>query len=315
PSPARAGGEGTPPRRAAQLRRPVRMTALFLTPERRFLALAGPGALFIVVMLLLPMLCIVVFSFWRTESYELFADWNLNNYRTALGEPAYRIFLTRSLIMAVAVSLACLLYAWPVAYFIAKHGGRYRLLLVLALAAPFFTGVILRITALQGLLGPIGLVNMALVELGLPPVDALMYTPFAAAIGLVYLFVPFMVTAIYLSLLNFDFELLEVAKINGARPWRAFLEITWPLNWLGTAVGLVLVFVPCIASAVTQRFLGGPQATSFGMSLAQQFGETGTWALGSAMGVILFITSLLAILLVWKTVNLRRGGFTGVGGT
>ncbi|MFM9843734.1 MAG: ABC transporter permease [Dongiaceae bacterium] len=281
-------------------------------PQWRFAFLAGPGSLFIVVALLLPLLSIVVFSFWRTESYELFADWNLDNYRLLLGEAAYRTFFLRSLITSVLVSLACLVIAWPIAYFIARYGGRYRLLLVLLLAAPFFTGIILRVTGLQALFGPIGLINMALAEFGIGPIGAIMYTQFAAGVGLVYLYVPFMVTAIYLSLVNFNFELLEVAKINGARPWRAFIEITWPLNWIGTAIGLVLVFIPCLASAVTQRFLGGPQATSFGMSLAQQFGETGTWALGSAMGVFLFFASLVVILAMRRTIDLKRSGFTGV---
>lgn len=279
--------------------------------DYRFALLVGPGFLFIVVALLLPLLAIVVFSFWRTESYELYADWNLDNYRTLLAEPAYRTFLLRSLLGALAVSLVCLIYAWPVAYFIARYGGRYRLLLVLMLAAPFFTGVILRITALQGLFGPVGFINMALSEIGMGPVNALMYTQLAAAVGHVYLFIPFMVTAIYLSLVNFNFELLDVAEINGARPWRAFLEITWPLNWIGTAIGVVLVFIPCLASAVTPRFLGGPNATSFGMSLSLQFGETGTWALGSAMGVVLFAVSVLVILAMRFTIDLRRSGFTG----
>jgi ABC-type spermidine/putrescine transport system permease subunit I len=281
-------------------------------PGARYLALVGPGVLFIIFALLLPLLSILVFSFWRTESYELYADWNLQNYRVLLTEPAYRTFLLRSLTGAVVVSLVCMVYAWPVAYFIARWGGRYRLLLVLMLAAPFFTGVILRITGLQGLLGPIGLINSALMDIGLPPVRALMYTPLAAMIGHVYLFIPFMVTAVYLSLVNFDLQLLETAKINGARPWRAFIEVTWPLNWIGTAIGLVLVFVPCLASALTPRFLGGPNATSFGMSLAQQFGETGTWALGSAMGVILFIFSFLVILAMRWTIHLKRSGFTGI---
>jgi ABC-type spermidine/putrescine transport system permease subunit I len=280
-------------------------------PQTRFALLVGPGAIFILIGLLLPLLSIVVFSFWRTESYELYADWNLNNYRALLGEPAYRVFFLRSLITAVLVSLTCLVIGWPVAYFIAKHGGRYRLLLVLLLAAPFFTGVILRITALQGLFGPIGVINMGLSMIGMEPVGVLMYTQFAAGLGLVYLFLPFIVTAIYLSLVNFHFELLEVAKINGARPWRAFIEITWPLNWIGTVIGLVLVFIPCLASAVTQRFLGGTQATSFGMSLSLQFGETGTWALGSAMGVFLFLASLVAILIAGRSINLKRSGFTG----
>lgn len=277
------------------------------------LLLAGPGILFILVTLMLPLLAIFMFSFWRTESYELYADWNLDNYRVLFTEPAYRTFLLRSLLGAVVTSLLCLLYAWPVAYFIARHGGRYRLLLVLLLAAPFFTGVILRIAALQGIFGPGGLINMALGIFGLSPITALMYTPIAATIGHVYLFVPFMVTAIYLSLVNFNFDLLETAKVNGAGPWRAFIEVTWPLNWIGTAIGLALVFIPCLASAVTPRFLGGPSATSFGMSLGQQFGETGTWALGSAMAVVLFIFSFFVLALMGFTINLKRSGFTGMG--
>ncbi len=107
--------------------------------------------------------------------------------------------------------------------------------------------------------------------------------------------------------------MLETAKINGAGPVRAFIEVTWPLNWIGTAIGLALVFIPCLASAVTPRFLGGPNATSFGMSLGQQFGETGTWALGSAMGVILFAVSLTVIAVTGLTINLKRSGFTGMG--
>src|SRR4029450_8061675 len=81
-----------------------RRAGLTHRPQFRFACLAGPGAVFIVVALLLPLLSIVVFSFWRTESYELYADWNLDNYRALLGEPAYRTFFLRSLAPATAVS-------------------------------------------------------------------------------------------------------------------------------------------------------------------------------------------------------------------
>ncbi|MFO0991281.1 MAG: ABC transporter permease [Hyphomicrobiales bacterium] len=275
-----------------------------------FYLLVGPGVVFLVITLLLPLCAVVVFSFWRTESYELYRDWNLENYRVLFTESAYRTFLFRSFIGALVTSIICLLFAWPVAYYIARHGGRYRLLLVLMLAAPFFTGVILRIAALQGILGPGGVVNMALGMFGYQPIGALMYTPTAAALGHVYLFIPFMVTAIYLSLVNFDFALLETAKVNGASPWRAFIEVTWPLNWVGTAIGTILVFIPCLASAVTPRFLGGPNSTSIGMSLAQQFGETGTWALGSAMSVVLFAVSFLVTVAMGLTIRPKRSGLT-----
>jgi ABC-type spermidine/putrescine transport system permease subunit I len=277
----------------------------------RFAILTLPGALFLFFFLILPLISILIFSFWRTESYELIADWNIENYKTILGQKTYLTFIWRSLVMAVSVSLACLVYAYPVAYFVAKRGGRYRLILVLLTAAPFFTGIILRVTAMQQILGPIGLVNMALQSFGFEPIRVLMYSNVASAIGLAYLWIPFMVLAIYLSLLNFNFDLLEVAYVNGAKPWRAFLEITWPLNWIGTAIGIILVFIPTFAAFVTPRFLGGVNGALYGNILEHQFGATGTWALGSAMGVVLFIICLIFITIIWRTINLQRSGFTG----
>jgi len=281
------------------------------SPGFRFAILTLPGALFLFFFFILPLISILVFSFWRTESYELIADWNLENYKTILGQKTYLTFIWRSLVMAVSVSLVCLIYAYPVAYFVAKRGGRYRLILVLLTAAPFFTGIILRVTAMQQILGPIGLLNMALQAFGFEPIRVLMYSNVASAIGLAYLWIPFMVLAIYLSLLNFNFDLLEVAYVNGAKPWRAFVEITWPLNWIGTAIGIVLVFIPTFAAFVTPRFLGGVNGALYGNILEHQFGATGTWALGSAMGVVLFIICLIFITIIWRTINLQRSGYTG----
>lgn len=277
----------------------------------RFWLLVLPGISLLTVFLVVPLVSIVIFSFWRTESYELIREWNIDNYRTLLSDWVYLTFLVKSLVMATVVSLAALAYAWPVAFFIARYGGRYRLILLLLTAAPFLTGEILRVTALQQILGPIGLINMALQTFGFAPIDALMYTNTASAIGLVYLWIPFMVLAIYLSLLNFDFDLIDVAKVNGAGPLRAFFEVVWPLNRSGTMVGLVLVFIPTLGSSVTSQFLGGPDGALFGNILAHQFGATGTWAFGSAMGVVLFGISILVILIAWRLVgDLRRSGIT-----
>ena len=237
-------------------------------------------ALFILFFMVLPLITIVVYSFWRTESYTMIPDWNIENYTTVLTQKTYLTFIGRSLLMSVSVSFVCLLYSWPVAYFIAKYGGAYRLILVLLTAAPFFTRHHPPGDRHAADFRPIGVVNMFLTQVGLQPVEALMYTNFATAIGLVYLWIPFMVLAIYLSLLNFDFQLLEAAMVNGAGPWRSFWEITWPLNWIGTAIGLILVFIPTFAAAITPRFLGGVNGAMYGNILEHQFGATGTWALG-----------------------------------
>lgn len=275
------------------------------------LALSLPGALFIIFFLFLPLATIVVYSFWRTESYTMIADWNLDNYLTILTTKTYLTFLVRSLVMSITVSFISLVYSWPVAYYIAKYGGRYRLILTMLTAAPFFTGILLRVTAMQQILGPIGVVNMFLSNIGLKPLQFLMYSHYATGLGLIYLWIPFMVLAIYLSLLTFDFKLLDAAMINGASPLRAFWEVTLPLNWIGTCIGLALVFIPTFAATITPKFLGGVNGALYGNILAHQFGSTGTWALGSAMGVLMFTISSLFVFLVFKTVNLNRSGYTG----
>ena len=86
-----------------------------MSPTARLLLLALPGALFVLVFLILPLLSVVVFSFWRTESYVMIPEWNLSNYALILGESTYLTFLGRSVLMAAVVSLICLTYAWPCA--------------------------------------------------------------------------------------------------------------------------------------------------------------------------------------------------------
>jgi ABC-type spermidine/putrescine transport system permease subunit I len=273
----------------------------------------GIPTIFLLALFVVPLLSMVVLSVWRTENYHIIADVNLNNYHVLATGGAYVTFLIRSLVMATAVSLICTLIAWPVAYAIILYGGRYRLLLTLAFAVPFLTGEVLRVIALQGLLGPLGLVNGVLMALGSAPLRAIMYTNVASAIGLVYLYLPIVVTVIYLSLLNFDQRLIDAAKIFGASPVRAFFEVTWPLNLFGTLIGFALCFIPCLSATLAPRFLGGPNGTLYGMAMAQQFGESGTWALGAAMGVVLFAVSVLLVVLVGLMIDLRRTGFTGFG--
>lgn len=275
--------------------------------------LLGVPALFLVALFVLPLLAMVVLSFWRTENYHIVQDWNLGNYWTLATGGAYVTFLIRSLVMALAVSAISILIAWPVSYAIILYGGRYRLLFTLAFAVPFLTGEVLRVIALQGLLGPLGLINGVLMAMGAAPLRFIMYTNVASAIGLVYLYLPIVVTVIYLSLLNFDPRLIDAAKIFGASPLRAFIEVTWPLNLFGTLIGFALCFIPCLSATLAPRFLGGPNGTLYGMAMAQQFGESGTWALGAAMGVVLFLVSVAVIVAIGMRIDLRRTGFTGFG--
>ena len=275
--------------------------------------LLGMPVAFLAVLFVLPLMSMGVLSIWRTENYHIIRDFNLQNYAVLATDGAYISFLIRSLVMAVSVSLVSTAVAWPVSYAILLYGGRYRLLLTLGFAVPFLTGEVLRVIALQGLLGPLGLINGVLVHLGAAPLRFIMYTNVASGIGLVYLYLPVVVTVVYLSLLNFDQRLIDAATIFGASPARAFLEVTWPLNLFGTLIGFALCFIPCLSATLAPRFLGGPDGTLYGVAMAQQFGESGTWALGAAMGVVLFMVSVVVVVAALRTLDLRRTGFTGLG--
>jgi ABC-type spermidine/putrescine transport system permease subunit I len=282
-------------------------------PSRRQIALMmqAPAVTLIGLFFILPILSIIVLAFWRTESYQIIPDFTLSNFHAVLFEGAYLTFFLRSFVTAVAVSTVSVMLAWPIAYFVVRISGRWALLLGMLFALPFFTGEVIRLIALQGMLGPAGLINSMMMAMGLPPIRALIFTPVASAIGIFYLYLPTAVTALCLSLVNFDFRLADAARIFGAGPIRTFIEVTWPLNLIGTVVGFILCFVPALSSTLAPRFLGGPNGTLFGMSLAQQFGDTGTWSLGAAMGVFLFAATLLMVFVLGRAINPRRSGFSG----
>lgn len=269
-------------------------------------------SIFLLLFFVLPLIALVILSFWQTENYKIVREWTALNYVTLATEPAYLVFFIRSLVMAVCVSVFLVIVSWPIAFFIVHYGGRYRLILSLLLAVPFLSGEVLRLIALQGMLGPAGLVNGLLLKLGAAPLRFIMYSNTASFIALCYLYLPMVVTTIYLSLLNFDFRLASAASACGANRFRVFWEIVWPLNLSGTIVGFMLCFIPTLSASLAPRFLGGPNGTLYGMSMAQQFGESGTWALGAAMGVVLVLFSVATLAFLSMGVNLNRTGFTGL---
>jgi spermidine/putrescine transport system permease protein len=268
---------------------------------------------FLALFFILPQIALVILSFWQSQNYKIIREWTTENYVTLATEPAYFVFFTRSLVLAVTVSIFLVIVSWPIAFFIVRYGGRYKLIFSLLLAVPFLSGEVLRLIALQGMLGPTGIINGVLLRLGAAPLRFIMYSNTATFIALVYLYLPMVVTTIYLSLLNFDFRLSSAASACGANRIRVFSEIVWPLNLSGTIVGFLLCFIPTLSASLAPRFLGGPSGTLYGMSIAQQFGESGTWALGAAMGVVLFAFSLVVLGLLSLGINLRRTGFTGLG--
>ena len=221
---------------------------------------------------------------------------NLANYRLLFSDGLYVKAYLSSIKIAAIATFITLLLGYPMAYAIAR--ARRRNLLLVLVMLPFWTSFLIRIYAWMGLLRPTGIINSALQGLGL--IDeplALLNTPFAVYLGIVYAYLPFMVLPLYARLEKLDPALLEAAADLGAKPWRAFLSVTLPLSKPGILAGCLLVFIPAVGEFVIPELLGGPNTLMIGKVLWSEFFSNRDWPLASALTVLLLILLVAPVML------------------
>lgn len=246
------------------------------------------------------MAIIVLLSFGRTtnDGHPVFAT-STANYRAIWNEVYLELFL-RSLTYAVATVVISALIAYPVAYVIALHGGRYKNALIAAIVVPFFASYLVRMYAWKALLSDDGLVNGGLRHTGLSDGVTFLNTPWAVIGGLVYGFVVFMILPVYASLERLDTALIEAGKDLYHGPVRTFFFVTLPATRAGLYGGVLLVFLPALGDFVSAQLLGGANTYMMGNLVQQQFAEGQNWPLGSALTV-----GMMAALTVLMVVYLR----------
>ncbi len=198
----------------------------------------------------------------------------------------------------------CLLVGYPLAYFIVMYGGRWRNLLLFLVILPSWTSYLIRLYAMRTLIGNGGLINSALLSLGLisSPVEIL-YTPFAVLLALVYGWLPLMVLPIYASLVGLNPSLLEASLDLGATQFRRFLTVTLPLTRGGVLAGIILVLIPSIGAWLVVRLMGGAGIMLAGNLVVLHFIEAAKIPAGATIGVV-----LTAIVLVILYICLKLGG-------
>ena len=252
------------------------------------LLLALPTA-WMVTFFVSSMVIVVLLSFGTTTSdgFPVFGT-TLDNYR-ALWDEVYLQLFIRSVLYALATVIISVLIAYPVAYAIAIHGGRYKNALIAAIVVPFFASYLIRMYAWKALLSDDGLVNSAIRKAGLGDGISLLNTPVAVVGGLVYGFVVFMILPIYASLERMDVSLIEAGKDLYHSPLRTFLTVTLPATRAGLYGGMLLVFLPALGDFVSAQLLGGSSTFMIGNLIQQQFVEGQNWPLGSAMTVAMMV--------------------------
>jgi len=248
-----------------------------------------------------PLAIILAYSFLTRGTWGgITRPWSVESYQR-LADPVYLGILWRSLWIAGAATVLCLLLGFPLALFISRAGNRKNLYLSLVIL-PFWTSFLVRTYAWMFLLRDTGLINTVLQKLGLihNPLP-LLYNDGAVILGLVYGYLPFMVLPLYATLERLDRNLLEAAADLGAKPWVALTRIVIPLSAPGIRAGAILVFIPCLGAYLTPDLLGGGKTVMMGNLIQNQFTTARDWPFGSAVSL-----TLMAIVLILLLVFVRR---------
>lgn len=275
-------------------------------------AVVGTPYAWLIVFLLLPFLIVLRISVSQTELaqppyspiLDLSAGWqgvkdffsalSLANFKLLFGDWLYVSSYLRSLAFAAISTLILLVIGIPIAYGMARSPRWAHPILVMAVILPFWTAFLIRIYAWINILQRDGILNDALLSLGMisAPVTWLA-TDTAIMIGIVYSYLPFMVLPLYAAFEKMDETLLEAAADLGCPRWKAFWLVTLPLASSGVVAGSLLCFIPIVGEFVIPDLLGGSQSLFIGQTLWTEFFANKDWPVASALATV-----LLAILLV-----------------
>lgn len=265
---------------------------------------ALPVVLFLAVFFLVPLASNVMRSITMGEAETAGA---LVYYQKLLTDSYYLGILLETLKVAFVTTLLCLLFGYPVAYFMVRHAGRWNAVIVFFLIAPLLTSIIMRTFGWTVLFARRGLFNTWLMDLGFitRPLD-LLNQPAMVYIGLVHVLAPFMILSITAVLQGVDRRLEESARILGAGRVSSFMRITLPLSLDGIATGCILVFVLTNGSFLTMLLLGGGKVKTLSLLIYQQFNLTRDVGFAAAMGNVLLVFALIGLFLQARYVQ-RKG--------
>ncbi|HUH40939.1 MAG TPA: ABC transporter permease subunit, partial [Castellaniella sp.] len=221
---------------------------------------------------------------------------HLRGYALLFTDSLYLATYLNSVKMALVTTICCALIGYPMAYQIARSRPATRNLLLLAVIMPFWTSLLLRVYAWVGILRSDGLLNGLLMGLGIIDAPLEIYrTDLAVYIGLVYAYLPFFILPLYANLVKLDQRLLEAAYDLGARPWRAFLQITLPLSMPGVIAGAMLVFIPSLGEYVLPELLGGADTLMMGRVMWTEFFNNADWPMAAAVTCIMVLLLLVPL--------------------
>lgn len=274
---------------------------------KRFSQLAVPYIVWAVLMLVMPMALIAIYSFTQQGNSIISFTLTLEHYAKFFTDPDFLLILWRSIFIAIKTTVICLLFGYPVAYFISGNSERMQNILIICITLPTWINMLVRTYAWIGLLSEGGLIQRIFSLFGYSGSE-LLYTEGAVLLGMVYNFLPFMILQINTSLCKMDHSLLDASADLGANPVQAFWRVTFPLSLPGVINGITLVFLPAVSSFYIPKLLGGGKYFLIGNMIENQFITVGEWNFGSAISMIMAVIMMLLMMTVRKVEIRNQGG-------
>jgi putative spermidine/putrescine transport system permease protein len=261
--------------------------------------LLAPAGLFLVLVFALPLGQVLVLSVTDPAT-------SLANYQRVLGSPLYLRVMATTFKTSLIVTLACLVLGYPLAYVMARRGGRFAGVLLAVIGMSFWTSFLVRTYAWMVILGNRGPVAALYGALGLGPAPQLLFTTFSSTLGMTHILLPYMVMALYGVMRRIEPDHLRAAASLGAPPLASFRHVFLPLSLPGVVNGSLLVFTLCLGFYVTPVLLGSPRDMMISQLIAQQVEELLAWGFASALAVVLLAATVAVMIIYNRVAGLDR---------
>ncbi|WP_254766072.1 ABC transporter permease [Salinilacihabitans rarus] len=288
------------------------------SPGGRLGVTVGPGGTWIVLLLLAPLTFMVVVSFLEVSSqtYQILAEPTLDNYRALFAGqgPIWQTPFFKALWLSYAIAtvstLLCLVLAFPLAYLLARRGGRVFKVVIFLVLLPFFTMYLVRAYSWVLMFGPGGVINSTLLTIGLvdEPLELFNYGILATVVGLTHAYFPYMLLTLYASLDGLDFSLVEAARDLGASRVEVVRDHIVPLTAPGIVGGSLFVFVPSVGAFITPRFLAQGKLQMIGILIENRVNGTYSIGYASAASMFVLVSIVAAMVLAFRYVSIEDLG-------
>lgn len=290
----------------------------FLRTEEGKLAItAGPSAIWLALLLLAPLTFMVTMSFMSiNDAYNIVWEPSLGNYEQlfAGSEPFWKTSFFNSLMLSYFIAgvttVLSLGLAFPLAYLLARKGGKLFKVVMFFVLLPFFTMYLVRAYSWFLMFGPNGVINTTLMEIGIvsAPLSLFDFGVPAIIIGLTHAYFPYMLLSLYASLDGIDFSLVEAARDLGASRTEVMKDIVLPLALPGIISGSLFVFVPSLGAFITPRFLGQGKVLMIGQLIAERIESLYAIGYGSAASMFIVVSIVVAFAIAFRYVSLDELG-------